>query len=223
MALYDVPIHTGYKVLTHTSGRRFSKNGFSQVGNTTLPAHPINPARVMRSSIYNKNLSLRGVSEAGYGRRYPNYGLSYAGAGSPRSSVLKDAYINDNPAPGTLGKVGIPGRQNSIRGLADDTDAPVDTGSAYGPAAPSNPGFFGAVSNVFSSIFGTAVSTTEQAGSKAIQDAIRGYITPPPSAPASLPARIVSAAGTTNVMGMAIPTTALLLGGGILAYVALRK
>lgn len=87
MALYDAPTHDGYKILTHTSSRRFAKNGFSQVGNTLFPSNPVNPQAVRKSAIYNKNIS--GIAEAGYGRRYPYYGLSYAGAGSPRSSVLK--------------------------------------------------------------------------------------------------------------------------------------
>jgi hypothetical protein len=257
MALYDVPIHTGFKILTHTSTRRFAQNGFNQVGNTTLNAHPVNPAPIMRSSIYNKNLSLRGISEAGYGRRYPFYGLSkysgagspraslryagagspraslrYAGAGSPRSSLrysgagspqtsLRDPYINDNPAPGTLGRIGIPGRR-TLRGLSQDDISPESDFGAVLPADTS-PGFFGTIGNMFSSLFGTAVSATTQAGQTAVQGAITGSILPTTTVGTTPVRSTITAPGTMNVMGMAIPTTALLLGGGLLAYVALRK
>lgn len=236
MALYDVPTHTGFKILTHSSGRRFEKNGFSQVGNTTLPSHPINTKAVMPSSIFNKNLSLRGISQAGYGRRDPNYGLSYAGAGSPRASLryagagspraslryagagsprtsLRDAYINDNPAPGTL------------RGLAEDSPSDVDTGSELGPSAPPpTPGFFDSIGKSFSTLLGTAVSAGTQAGQVAVQKSIIGSILPPATVAAS-PVRstIAAAVKTTNILGMAIPTTALLVGGGVLAYFAFKK
>jgi hypothetical protein len=275
MALYDAPVHNGYKILTHTSTRRFAKNGFNQVGNTTLPTNPINPRAVMKSSIYNKNLSLKGISEAGYGRLYPNYGLSrgdpggwglvsglryqgagsprsslkyagagsprtslaYAGAGSPRSSLkyagagsprtsLRDAYINDNPPAGTLKRIGIPGRRNSIRGLADDPT--VDTTSIspttdFGVPLPTT-SVWSDITGAFGSLFSTAVQTTTQAGSTAIEKAIQGGINPPvPTMTAVRPIVTVSPTKTTNILGMAIPTTALLLGGGVLAYFALKR
>lgn len=273
MALYDAPVHTGYKILTHTSTRRFAKNGFSQVGNTTLPTNPINPKSVMTSSIYNKNLSLRGISEAGYGRRYPNYGLSrtdpggwglvsgisyagagsprtslsyagagsprtslsYAGAGSPRTSLryagagsprtsLSDAYINDNPPPGTLGKIGIPGRRNSIRGLADDPAISPEGDFGTPMPADTSSGIFGTLGNVLSTLFGTAAAATTQAGQTAVAGAITGSILPPTHVTASPVMSTLSLpAGSIKILGMAIPTTALLLGGGVLAYIALRK
>lgn len=124
MALYAAPVHTGYKILTHTSRPLFAQNGFKQIGNTSVPANQITSNPVTASAIYNKNLKyagagsprsslLKGVSEAGYGRAYPNFGLAYSGAGSPRTSLLSDAYINDNPPPGSLrgiGRISIKGR-----------------------------------------------------------------------------------------------------------------
>lgn len=253
--LYDAPVHTGYKILTHSSDRRFAKNGFNQVGNTTLPTNPINPQSVKTSSIYNKNLSVtrsgvRGISEAGYGRRFPYYGLSYAGAGSPRSSLrysgagsprsslrysgagsprtslrgMRDAYINDNPAPGTLGKIGIPGRRTGVRGLADDTLSPLDDFDTPLPADTSG-GFFSTIGNVFSSLFGTAAAATTQAGSTAVANAINGGLVPTQTVPSTTGVLPITAtpAGTTKILGMAIPTTALLLGGGLLAYMQLKS
>lgn len=231
--LYDVPTHSGYKVLTHTSSRRFAKNGFSQVGNTTFPSHPINPDPVKTSSIYNKNLSgVRGLSEAGYGQRDPNHGLSYAGAGSPRASLryagagspraslryagagspktsLRDAYINDNPPAGTL------------RGLAEDTPVPVE-GDSMNLAEPPKQTIGTEISSLFGSLFSSGVSATESAGATAIQKSIFGSLAPSPSASAPRAASTLSP-GTTNILGMAIPTTALLLGGGIAAYLFLKK
>ncbi len=246
MALYDVPVHTGYKILSHTSTRRFAKNGFSQVGNTILPSHPINPSSVMRSSIYNKNLS--GISEAGYGRRFPFYGLSYAGAGSPRSSLryagagspraslayagagsprtsLRDAYINDNLPPGSLGKVGIPGRQNSIRGLADDTPVPADTGVMEGPAAPSadtSGSLWSTLTSGFSTLFSTTAATAVSAGTlsanKAVADAINGS----PSTSQQIVTAARTATNPKSILGISVDT--LMIGGLIAgAYYVLRK
>lgn len=259
MALYDVPIHTGYKILTHTSTRRFAKNGFSQVGNTTLPSNPINPAPVMQSSIFNKNLALRGISEAGYGRRFPFYGLSYPGAGSPRTSLryagagsprtslsyagagsprtslryagagspvtsLRDAYINDNPAPGTLGKIGIPGRRNSIRGLSDDTPAPV-IGPVEGPALPTpdaSGGLLSELSSAFSTLTTTLVSTTASAGTLAANNAVENAIAGTPSTASKVATAVVAATKPTTVLG--VSTDILLLAGiGFGAWYFLKK
>lgn len=256
MALYDAPVHQGFKILTHTSSRRFQKNGFAQVGNTTVPANSISPDRVMPSAIFNKNLSLRGISEAGYGRRFPYYGLSYSGAGSPRSSlaysgagsypsglrysgagsprtslryagagsprtsVLRDAYINDNPHPGTLGKIGIPGRRNSIRGLSADEQALVDTGENYGPAlpAPTSPGFFGQISDAFSTILGRTVATATQVGQSAASNAVANAIAPPPKPnPVQQAVTAVKAAMPKTVLGMTAET-ALLVGSLAAGY-----
>ncbi len=247
MALFDVPIHSGYKILTHTSNRRFAKNGFAQVGNTTLPTNPVNSSAVMPSVIYNKNVSLRGISEAGYGRRYPYYGLSYPGAGSPRSSLryagagsypaglryagagsprssLRDAYINDNVPPGTLGKIGIQGRRNALRGLAQDETA-ISPASDFGAVVPADtsPGILSTVGNMFSNLFGTAVSATTQAGQTAVQGAITGSILPPTKVSPSPVFSTLTSAKSVNILGMAVPTTALLLGGGVLAYFAFKK
>jgi hypothetical protein len=249
MALYDVPVHDGFKVLTHTSTRRFAQNGFGQVGNTTLPTNPVNPTPVVRSAIYNKNVSLRGISEAGYGRIYPNYGLSYAGAGSPRSSLryagagsprtslryagagsprsslrysgagsprgslLRDAYVNDNPAPGTLGKIGIPGRRNSIRGLADDT-VPVDTGSTFGPAAPapdSSGGILSELGSAFSTLTTTLIGTTATAGTLAANNAVANAIQGTPSTVSQAVTAVKAATNPTTILGISIDT--LMIGG----------
>jgi hypothetical protein len=287
MALFDVPVHDGYKILTHTSTGRFSKNGLKQVGNELLPKNPINPQSVKASSIYNKNIS--GISEAGYGRAYPYYGLSrsdpggwgllsayqgagspraslrayagagsprtslrayagagsprtslraYTGAGSPRGSVLRDAYINDNPPPGTLhslsgvSRSGIPGRRTPatyLRGLAD-TETNVDTGLDYNMIPPSDssggpvesnagsPSIWADVSSAFGSLFGTAAKTATQSGSIAIQKSIQGSINPPPSQPIHLPAALTTKAG---ILGMS--STTLLIVGAVGAYLYTRK
>lgn len=265
MALYDAPVHSGYKILTHTSSRRFQKNGFAQVGNTTLPVNSISPGRVTPSAIFNKNLSLRGISEAGYGRRFPYYGLSYSGAGSPRTStqsglaysgagsypsglrysgagsfpaglrysgagsprtsVLRDAYIDDNPRPGSLGKIGIPGRRNSIRGLSadpqsGDEQALVDTGETYGPAlpAPTSPGFFNQISDAFSTILGKTVATATQVGQGAAANAVANAIAPPPRPnPVQQAVTAVKKVMPTTILGMTAET-ALLVGSLAAGY-----
>jgi hypothetical protein len=249
MALYDVPVHDGFKVLTHTSTRRFDQNGFGQVGNTTLPTNPVNPTPIVRSAIYNKNVSLRGISEAGYGQLYPNYGLSYAGAGSPRASLryagagsprsslryagagsppgslryagagspitsLRDAYINDNPRPGTLGKIGIPGRRNSIRGLADDTATSVDTGATDGPAAPApdtSGGIFSEIGSAFSTLTTTLIGTTATAGTLAANNAVANAIQGTPSTTQKVVSAVKTATAPNTILGISVDT--LLIGG----------
>jgi hypothetical protein len=265
MALYDVPVHRGYNILTHTAHPLFLKNGFKQVGNTTLPANPISAGRVAPSAIYDKKIA--GISEAGYGQRYPYRGLSYSGAGSPstsvlrgvgysgagsprasvlrgvrgvgysgagsprtsvlrglgysgagspRTSVLRDAYINDNPAPGTLAV--IPGfKQGTLKGLRDDPTVSPETD--FGTPLPSA-NIWNDLTSAVGSIFSSAVSAGTQAGSRAVESAIQGA---PPKPTTIIQTVRAAATGTTNVLGMAIPTTALLLGGGVLAYVMLRK
>jgi hypothetical protein len=90
MALYDSPVNRSYVVLTHTARPLFQKNGFNQVGNEAVPANQISASRVTPSAIYNKNLAgVKGISEAGYGQRYPFRGLSYPGAGSPAVSLYR--------------------------------------------------------------------------------------------------------------------------------------
>jgi hypothetical protein len=105
MALYDVPVDRRFAVLTHTQHPLYSPNAFKQVGNTTLPANPISANRVAPSAIYNPKLS--GVGEAGYGRPFPYRGLSYPGAGSPRSSILRGIAYAGAGSPRT-----------SVKGLA---------------------------------------------------------------------------------------------------------
>ena len=105
MALYDVPVDRRFTVLTHTQHPLYSKNAFKQVGNTTIPANPISANRVAPSAIYNPKLS--GVGEAGYGRAFPYRGLSYPGAGSPRSSILRG-----------LSYAGAGSPRTSVRGLS---------------------------------------------------------------------------------------------------------
>lgn len=245
MALYDAPVHSGYKILTHTSTRRFDRNGFSQVGNTTLPSHSVNPSPVMRSSIYNKNLSLRGISEAGYGRRYPNYHLSYAGAGSPRASLayagagspraslayagagsprtsLRDAYINDNPPPGTLGKIGIPGRRNSIRGLAEDIPTEVDTGTMQGPVLSPTPSLWDTLTSGFSTLLSTTAATAAQAGTSAANKAVADAISGRPTRTQQIVSTVRSATNPKSVLGISVDTLLIvgLLGG---AYYIMKK
>jgi hypothetical protein len=241
MALYDAPVHTGYKILTHNSTRRFAQNGFGQVGNTTVPTNPVNPTPVMKSAIYNKNLSLRGISEAGYGKRYPFYGLSYSGAGSPalryagggspRTSLaypgagsprwsLADAYINDNPPPGTL-------RVRGLRGLADDTAVPVDTGTTLGPQAPTvdtSGGILSSLSNAFSLLTSTLVQTTATTGTLAANNAVANAITGTPSTSTStqIAAGLKTATNPKTLLGVSVDTL-MLIGIGVGAYYFLRK
>lgn len=112
--LFDVPVHSGYKVLTNSSKLRYAKNGYGQVGNELFPKHPLAPQAIKKSSIYNKNIS--GISEAGYGRRYPYYGLSkYPGAGSPRGSFLADYPGAGSPRNSVLGAyAGAGSPRNSV-------------------------------------------------------------------------------------------------------------
>lgn len=299
MALFDVPVHTGYKVLTHTSTRRFAKNGYGQVGNELLPKNPINPQSVKASAIYNKNVS--GISEAGYGRAYPNYGLSagetsrrgdpggwglvsglrysgagsprgsvlkaytgagsprtslmaytgagsprtslmaYSGAGSPRGSVLRDAYINDNPPPGTfhalsgLSRSGIPGRRTPatyLRGLSDTWLDSIDTGLDYnmvlpqdsggGPVTPNvtdapASGFWDSLTSIFTPIAQGAVQTAGQSGFQAMESKIKNWINPPKTVTVVGGVPVTHTTGTT-ILGLSA-TTVLLLGGvGVYLY-----
>ncbi len=214
--LYDAPVARGYEVLTHSSQRRFAKNGFNQVGNTTLPAHAV--GRMGVSSLYNKFLA--GISEAGYGRIYPNYGLSAPGKYGRRRG-LTDAYINDNPPPG------------SLRGLRDDTtispasDFGTDltmTAETTNAPAPAPTSIWGSImsdiTGTAGSLFGSAVSATTQAGDTAISKAISGGINPPPA-----PTRSIVTTGpkpaSTTILGMS--STALLVGGGLAAYFFMKR
>lgn len=261
MPLYDAPVHTGYKILTHTSKPLYEPNGFKQVGNTTFPTNPINPQAVKASAIYNKNL--KGISEAGYGKAYPFYGLSYAGAGSPRSSLkysgagsprtslryagagsprtslkyagagspstslLKDPYINDNPQFIVARPSVIPGRVTTtprfgiqaLKGLADEPAGYPDTD--FGVALPST-NLWGDVTNAFGSIFSSTVSAGTQSATKSIQDALSGKSSSGASVPVTANVTGAAKAVTTNILGMSAGT-ALLLGGGVLAYVLLKK
>ncbi len=264
--LFDTPIARGYEVLTHrNAGRKYAQNGYGQVGNTTVPANPITKNSVTTSAIYNK-----GLSEAGYGRRYPyprglshsglsayrgagsygtsgsrpglsRSGLAYSGAGSYGASgsqpyrpglaysgagsygaagsklpMLRDAYINDNPPPG------------SLRGLSDDP-APSDTGTAYGPSIPgaaptdTSGGFFSSISNAFSNILGTAVSTAASVGQAAASNAVANAIAPPPKPnPVQQAITTVKAALPKTILGVTMDT-ALLVGAGIGAYYLIKK
>ncbi len=144
MALYDSPASKSYQVLTHPSaGRLYAKNGYGQVGNAIAPSHSISATRFTPSAIYNKNVPTGRLSglrdtqlrEAGYGKRYPyppglgrvrayKPGLRAAGWPTLNRTPLRDAYINDNPPPGTLG----------VRGLSDDTSMmSIDTSSVIVP------------------------------------------------------------------------------------------
>lgn len=243
MSLYDVPTHDGYKVLTHTSTRRFARNGFSQVGNEIVPSHPIAPQAVKTSSIYNKNIS--GISEAGYGRAYPNYGLSkypgagspsgsvlrdyrgagsprasvlrsyygagsprgsvlaaYHGAGSPHDSVLSDAYINDNPPPGTLhplsgvSRSGIPGRASS-RGAGLS-------------------GFFDTLTSAASTLFSTGVKTAAEIGTQKLVQ-----VTAPKPQPVLVTTTAAPVQSSAGWLGLSTGT--LVLSGLAAAYFFTRN
>lgn len=275
--LYDAPVSTGYKVLTHANaGRKYAKNGYGQVGNTVIPTNEISQNRVTRSSIYNQgitvpgNTSLKyygggskgasgssGLSEAGYGRRYPNPkglsdpgryrpGLRYSGAGSygaagsnglkyygagskgasgsnglkyygggsygAAGSRLRDAYINDNPPPGTL------------RGLSDD-EVPVDSGSAYGPALPpvdTSGGFFSSITNAFSNLLSTTAKTAVQEGTLVANSAVANAINPPQTAAQKIVTTLTGVTNPKTVMGISVDTF-LLVGAGVGIYYFLKK
>lgn len=277
--LYDAPVSTSYKVLTHNSaGRKYAKNGYGQVGNTTLPTNQLSQTRVATSSIYQKGIpsslkyagggsypaglryyggGSRGAAgssglkyygagsngasgskglkgpfpvEAGYGRTYPNpRGLSstyrpgmsaYFGAGSrgaSGSAGLRDAYINDNPPPGTLKKF-------NLSGLSDDTPTDTDSGTTFGPAAPtvdSSGGFFSTIGNAFSAIFTGAASAAGSAGQIAASNAVSNAINPPQTTTQQITNAVKSVLPTT-ILGFTTDTV-LLVGAGVGAYFLLKK
>jgi hypothetical protein len=215
-------------------GRNFARNGYGQVGNKIIPSHPISATRVTRSAIYNKGIppaggvsGLRGISEAGYGQRYPNpMGLAKARVYRPGVSgtsyalkrvSLRDAYINDNPPPG------------SLRGLADDTPEAVDTGTTYGPNIPgtspaqqpaASGGFFSTLTSDIGTILASAAATGTTQGALAVSNAITGAATPTASKPSTT--TILGTPVSNTILGMSA-TTVLLLGGGIAAYLYFRK
>ncbi len=144
-------------------------------------------------------------------------GLSYAGAGSPRGSVLRDAYINDNPPAGTL-------RTIPLRGLRDDVPAPVDTGSTEGPqlppaVAPTSGSIWSDLTGAFGSLFTTTVSAGTAAADTSIVGAITGSGSTSPTKSTALPSAVTKAA---TIFGMPAATVTV-LGLGALAYYAMKK
>jgi hypothetical protein len=226
MALYDSPVSPTQQVLFHPSaGRNYSRNGYAQVGNKTLPSNPISATRVTPSAIYTRGIikpgGISGIGEAGYGQRYPNPpGLAKVRAYRPgtagtaytlKRTSLRDAFINDNPPPG------------SLRGLADDTPEAVDTGTTYGPNIPgSSPaqtntstGFFSTLENSIGTIFASAAATGTTQGALAVSNAITGAAAP--SAPKPSTTTILGTPVSNTILGMSA-TTVLLLGGAAAAY-----
>lgn len=231
MALYDSPVSPTQKVLFHPMvGRNFSRNGYAQVGNKTLPANSISATRVTPSALYNRGIikpgGVSGVSEAGYGRNYvyprglaatKPYRPGTAGtAYTLKRTSLRDGYVNDNPPPG------------SLRGLADDTSTPVDTGTTYGPNIPgvtpaqtnSSTGFFSTLENSIGTIFASAAATGTTQGALAVSNAITGA-----ASSSSTPSKTVTILGTpvsSTILGIST-TTVVLLGGAVALYFYMRK
>lgn len=257
MALYDVPVHPGFKAITHTSHPLFLKNGFKQVGNTTIPANQVSAFRIAPSALFDKNLS--GISEAGYGDKFPyrrlaysgagsppssiyrpaslSYagagspktslgyagagsprtsvyrpGLGYSGAGSPKASVLRDAYINDNPPPGTLTVIPL---KKSLSGLADDPT--VSPSTDFGVPIPPT-----SIWNELTGAIGSIFSSTVSAGTQAATNAVSSAINPPPQTKVQQAVTTFKSALPANILGMPI-NTALLLGAGVGAYFLLKR
>lgn len=237
--IYDVPTHDGYKILTHNSTRRFDKNGYGQVGNELFPQHSINPDAVKKSAIYNKNLN--GISEAGYGRRYPYYGLSvyrgagspkstllseYKGAGSPRATVLK-AYAGAGSPRGSVLKAyaGAGSPRGSVLRDAYINDNPGGLGRVGIPGRPSSrgpslSGFLDTITSAAANLFGTAVKTASESGNTAITKAIQGSVNPQPK-PAVTVAPTVITSKPATILGMT--TTTALIAAGVGAYLLARK
>ena len=243
--LFDVPIHDGYKVLTHSSTRRYDVNGYGQVGNELFPKHSINPQAVKKSSIYNKNIS--GISEAGYGQRYPYYGLStYRGAGSPRSTVLSDyrgagsprgsvlkAYNGAGSPRNSVLKAynGAGSPRSSILSDAYVNDNPGSGSSLRGvgrygiPGRPSSrgpslSGFLDTISDGVSSLFKTAVDKGEDWGSNAVDKLILKSNQPTPT-PIVTTTTAKSSALPATILGMSATTA--MIAAGVGAYLLARR
>lgn len=219
MALYDAPVARGYEILTHIdAGRKYARNGYAQVGNTTLPTNPISARRVTPSAIYNKGIA--GLSEAGYGRRYPYpRGLSsalYRPGRPPMRRALRDAYINDNPPPG------------SLRGLADDIatttqvdqNLPEPTVADLAMAQSAQGGFWSALGADLSAVTTRIVQSSLLTAGSAATGAIQSALTPTQRATQAF-TTTAKAVLPTSIMG--ISTTVFLLAAGIGAYLYLRK
>ncbi len=240
--LYDAPVARGYEVLTHTSQRRFAKNGYNQVGNTTLPTNPVGKMGV--SSLYNKFLS--GIAEAGYGRIYPNYGLGSPGrvrayrpgvvrslSGLARSGrrTLSDSRINDNPPPGTLRGlsddplIGPPDPNMTADATPDPSAVTVDaispssdfgtpvTATAQVTATPaSSPGIFSAIGTDLTGVFGSLFGTALTSTAAAGSTAISKDITG-----SIIPSTVVKPAVVASTTAKATSTILGMSSGAVLA------
>lgn len=237
--LYESRTAPDFKVLTHTSTRRFQKNGFSQVGNTLVPKNEVSQSRVTPSAIYSKGIPTKfgvsGISEAGYGRRYPNpRGLSaYRGGGSYGQSGSRLGYHG-------AGSYGQSGSRLSYHGAGSYGEAGSSLSDAYindnpNPAelahirlgglsddAPPvvEPSLFSTITSAFKNL----TETTIKSGSTAANQAITNALNPPPKPPAPIVTTVTKAATTAaSSMGMSVNTmlmgVALLLGG----YLVVKK
>lgn len=153
------------------------------------------------------NVKPRQLSPGGvYGSR-PYHGLSkyWAPVGQvPLPASLADAYINDNPR------------------LADDFIGPIFKEQAADSGTPSFWGSIGDdVSTLFSSVFTSAVSSTEKSSVQKVQDLIGGSINPPAVPPSSAVQKTaVPVSSGKTIAGISVTTLAL---GGVAAFFLLRK
>lgn len=152
---------------------------------------------------------------------------------------LRDSYINDNPSLRDDGSSAI--ATDSI----DPTQTPVDPnfiGPQYfiGPetilttdmtgtptSATASPSIFGSIGadigQVFSTLFGSAVSATVNAGTTVVNQKISGAINPPQQTTVQkLVQTLMPTSGSSGKTIMGISLTTLVLGGGA-AFLLLRK
>ncbi len=147
-------------------------------------------------------------------------GLRYAGAGSPKNSVLRDAYINDNPPPGTL-------KGLSQSGLADDPTDGSNT-TVYGPNLPGGTipppsgSLWTDLQNALSTITTGVVQSAASAGQAAATNAVTSAITGTPSTTQQLVTSVKAATNPKTIMGFSIDAI-MLAGAGVAAFMILKK
>lgn len=225
MPLYHVPLAADFKVLTHTSTRRFSKNGFSQVGNDIVPKHQISQTRVTPSSIYNK-YGVSGISEAGYGQRYPYKHLSYEGAGSYGAAGSRKLGYSGAGSYGAAGsrRLGYAGAGSwGAAGRRPDGSTHNGLADKYindNPYPKLGDGFFDTLVNAAKTVTAGAVTTGTQAVNTIISKAVNPVAKPSPVQ--STTTQVATPVSSNN--SSVILNTALTVGAiGIGAFLLLRK
>lgn len=244
MAIFHVADLPDFQVLTRPNqGRKYSKNGYAQVGNKLLPTNEISADRITSSAIYNKNISkfgLKGISEAGYGRAYPYRHLSYGGAGSygAAGSRLGYAGAGSQGAAGSSrlgyagsGSQGAAGSRLGYSGAGSYGASGSRLRDAYindnpGPGAlrrrglSDGEGFFDTLTSAFSTVTKQLVGTVVTEGSTAANKAVTNAINPPPEPPKPIVTTVSKIAHSTG-----LSTNTLLLGAaGLLgAYFLIRR